>query len=113
MSVDALTRTLGAAISRAGVIAAQRAVSSLRAHAREMGWPEQAVGNLWVEFVDGSFVPQYPQHAREVIENLEYGTNDTPPVPALRTWANRSQDEMADQHDEVLGAAILASGVLV
>lgn len=109
---DALTRTIDSALSTAGDATAESATIDLRQHARGMGWPERLVATLTVRYEDGIFEPHYPQFAAREVEDLEYGTIDSPPIPALRTWENQANERLEKAHDALIGMNLFKAGVL-
>lgn len=55
----------------------------LRKHAASYGWPSEIVNKL-THSKDG--VASYPKDIENAVLTLEYGTQDVPPAPALRTF---------------------------
>lgn len=82
-------------LSQAHDKAAAQATVGLRKHALAHGWPTHLAQRLSVSHEDGRVAIAYPDHLADEILDLEYGTEDTPPSPVLRTFNNR-MDEHAD-----------------
>lgn len=61
----------------------------LRSAALKSGWPKEAAHSLSVHFTDGNFAIKYPDHTKGLVEDLEYGTEDTPPSAVIRQFSNR------------------------
>jgi hypothetical protein len=61
----------------------------LRSAALKSGWPKEAVRSLSVHFNEGEFAIKYPDHVKGLVEDLEYGTEDTPPSAVIRQFSNR------------------------
>ena len=73
------------------IIAAEKQVvkeytKNLRSHASSYGWPEEIANNLMVSHDGKSHSISYPKNLEEAVLTLEYGTQDAPPAPALRTF---------------------------
>jgi hypothetical protein len=56
----------------------------LRAHATSYGWPLEIVNSMTIDHT-GTIKFSNPQY-KEAAETLEYGTQDTPLSPAIRTY---------------------------
>lgn len=56
----------------------------LRAHALSYGWPQDVVSGMTMDH-KGVVKFSHPKH-KEAADTLEYGTQDVPPSPAIRTY---------------------------
>ena len=56
----------------------------LRAHALSYGWPKEIVSSMSID-PTGTVKFSHPKY-KEAAETLEYGTQDVPPSPAIRTY---------------------------
>ena len=56
----------------------------LRAHATSYGWPIEVVNSMSIDHT-GTVKFSHPQY-KKAAETLEYGTQDTPLSPAIRTY---------------------------
>lgn len=56
----------------------------LRTHASSYGWPQEVVNGMTIDHT-GTVTFSHPKH-KETAETLEYGTQDTPLSPAIRTY---------------------------
>lgn len=77
------------ALSAAGSSAARSLTKSLRSYASAHGWPTHIVSHLHVEHEDGHFRARFPSQVESELMDLEFGTQNTPPSPALRRFENR------------------------
>lgn len=80
---------LDAALSRAGTATARKMTADLRRRAYEAGWPSEAGRSLEVRHDQGHFEVAFPEQARELVETLEYGTQEKPPTAVLRKFVTR------------------------
>lgn len=71
---------------------AKKLTAQLRRTAYEYGWPTHAARSLTVVPRGKHFGVEYPDHHATTIENLEYGTQDTPPSPVLRKFLHTLKD---------------------
>ena len=74
------------AIRRAEKAATPAYTDKLRAHAASYGWPNHIVSNLSMGHDGENHQITYPEHLENDVLTLEYGTQSTPPSPALRTF---------------------------
>jgi len=89
---------LAAGFTATGIFSEKRLTSKLRRHAYESGWPAKLSRVLEVKHLDnGDFIIQYPNNLEEQILGIEYGTQDTPPNPAMLRVSNRA-DDIFDDH---------------
>jgi hypothetical protein len=56
----------------------------LRTHALSYGWPQDVVSGMIMDH-NGVVKYSHPKH-KEAADILEYGTQDVPPSPAIRTY---------------------------
>ena len=56
----------------------------LRAHALSYGWPQEIVSSMTMDRT-GAVKFSHPKH-KKAAEDLEYGTQDVPLSPAIRTY---------------------------
>jgi hypothetical protein len=56
----------------------------LRAHASSYGWPQEIVSSMSID-PTGTVKFSHPKH-KKAAEDLEYGTQDVPLSPAIRTY---------------------------
>lgn len=80
-----LSSRVSAAMEQAGQHAARGATVRVRKDAQQAGWPAEAVNSLSVEH-DGGHI-RY--HLADEHADWEYGTEDRPPSPVLRSADNR------------------------
>ena len=72
--------------------------SQLRRYARESGWPETTIPHLSVRYAEGSgFMVHVHPTGEQVVNDLEYGNQDRPPLGTLRQFQNRIST-FADGH---------------
>jgi len=71
--------------------------AELRQYALSMGWPDRVVYNLYIKQNDGVYTVSFPSDIQEDVNNLEYGTQDTPPSPVISTFLKTKINE---QHFE-------------
>ncbi len=65
----------------------EEATDGLRAYARMAGWPTEIANSLYVTYEDGDDDWDCePESYKLQIEDLEYGTQSTPPNPAIRRF---------------------------
>lgn len=76
---------VGAAIADAKAAASKFGTHDLRARAAHMGWSPEAVKELKV-------TPDLDIELGDQAADLEYGTQDSPPLPAVRQYKNRTQN---------------------
>ena len=57
-----------------------------RSHVLTYGWPEDVVSQMRIDYKDYGHTIVYPQSLEEQILTLEYGTQDIPNSPAIRTF---------------------------
>jgi hypothetical protein len=69
----------------------------LRQYAQSMGWPDRIALNLHIKQDDGVYTVSFPSDIEEDVNNLEYGTQDTPPIPVISTFLKTRINE---QHFE-------------
>ena len=62
--------------------------TSLRNHARELGWPARVAKSLMVD-------PTFSITADDAADEWEYGAGSRPPAPAIRHYQNRTDDDEA------------------
>jgi len=74
------------AIKRAEKAATVGYTAKLREHAATYGWPEHIVSKLSMGHDGENHHITYPEHLEDQIMTLEYGTQETPASPALRTF---------------------------
>lgn len=67
----------------------------LRSNALESGWPENAAHSLSVHFDEGQFAIKYPDHVKGLVEDLEYGTEATPPSAVIRKFSKRMDSKIS------------------
>jgi hypothetical protein len=60
--------------------------NKLRNHLSDYGWPSHIVSQISLKHDGKQHKITYPEHLEDQILTLEYGTQDTPPNPAMRTF---------------------------
>jgi phosphoribosylformylglycinamidine (FGAM) synthase PurS component len=75
----------------AAAVAASNLTAKLRAQALSQGWPSEAAKGVRVVFSGKSFEIKISSSAEDLVQTLEYGTEDTPPNPVIRSFSLRSQ----------------------
>ena len=58
----------------------------LREHALNAGWPEEMVAKIGISYDQDSHKIVYDTLSEKEVLDLEYGTQDINPMPALRTF---------------------------
>lgn len=94
------------AVAHSGESISGKLTNHLKEHARQYGWPEDAVKHLYVEHSGGAFHPRFREEGREICESYEYGGFDRRPRAAMRMWALNSHEYASHDHDAALGSAI-------
>lgn len=75
----------------AGITTASKLTSELRGKAISQGWPAEAARGVSVVFSGGAFDIKIASSVDDLVQTLEYGTEDTPPNPVIRSFSLRSQ----------------------
>lgn len=75
--------TFYAIIDKGAEATLQARIEKLRKHAASYGWPSDITDQL--KFSKGGTI-SYPEDIKEAVLTLEYGTQDVPPAPAIRTF---------------------------
>lgn len=73
-------------IQNAEKLAVDKYTARLREHADIHGWPSEITSQLSITYKDGNHQITYPEHLKETILTLEYGTPSIPPMPAMRSF---------------------------
>ena len=78
------------AFGKAVILAAEKRsleayTKELRNHAKNLGWPEEVYSSLSVKHDGISPHIAYSEDKKDLVNDLEYGTLDSRPSPALRT----------------------------
>lgn len=73
--------------------AASKLTSQIRRHAFQMGWPTSISRHLVVD-VDssGKYVVRYPKQLSKAVNHIEYGDQNTPFNPAIRSFLKNITD---------------------
>ena len=79
-------KTLNSIIIAAEKQAVKEYTKNLRSHAASYGWPAEVADNLMVSHDGKSHSISYPKKLEEAVLTLEYGNQNVPPAPALRTF---------------------------
>lgn len=56
-----------------------------RARATRYGWPVSVTSNLFIINDEGTLRPNVPDHLKTFMENLEFGSTNSAPRPAMGT----------------------------
>ena len=72
----------------------------LRKSARSAKWPENVVKSLRVAVQDLNIVIYYPEKYAEEVEDLEYGSLNSPPKPIFRTYITKNSDLISGKIEE-------------
>lgn len=83
-----LVRSYGAAT----VSAAAKLTSKLRRDAFSAGWPSGVSRRLQVQYSEGQYVVRYPKAITSRVMDLEYGNQENPPSPVIRTFVRGIKD---------------------
>ncbi len=84
----------------------KKLTAQLRRKAYESGWPTDASRHLRVVSTDNKYRVAYPKKHATSIEDMEYGTESTPPNPVVRQFIAGIKDTEAVAHfDKVLRKA--------
>jgi hypothetical protein len=59
----------------------------LAEHARKAGWPSDMIEHIDIEYDQKHHKIVYTEGLEDQIMSLEYGSTDSVPMPALRTFA--------------------------
>lgn len=86
--------------------------AALRKAASAAGWDSMIVSQLTVIAEDSGISIEYPEHLAEKIEDLEYGTIDTPPLPVFRTFLTKNSAVFENTVTESLVDNLFEAGVL-
>ena len=78
--------------------------------ASDAGWPANIVETLSLSYVAGNITIEYPQELSSIVEDLEYGTEGTPPNSVLRPFTLRYETEAAKFIHELIGEDVLING---
>jgi len=84
--VAKLSSVFNYAIRRSEKAATPAYTAKLRKHVADYGWPSDIVSSLSMIHDGKGHKISYPEHLENQILTLEYGTQDTQPNPALRTF---------------------------
>lgn len=79
---------------------AQDLTVELRRKATDAGWPSSVIIVLSVIFKDGLLVIDYPESMVNKIEDLEYGSESTPPNSVLRAFQNRIGETLKEFYEK-------------
>lgn len=91
-------------VNSGGSKLARQLTLSFRDYALGRGWPLGIVLFIQIKFLNvgddrtrgpfggAIFDVSYPDIVKKKVEDLEYGTQDTPPNPAIRSFLNRVDD---------------------
>lgn len=60
--------------------------AKLREHAEKAGWPKDIINKLSMTYDQKHHQIVYPEELESQIKDLEYGTLESSPMPALRTF---------------------------
>ena len=69
--------------------AASEYTPKLRDYADSYGWPKNLTDNLKLIQSGNGHTVAYPESLREEVLTLEYGTQDVPPSPVMRTFMSK------------------------
>jgi hypothetical protein len=58
----------------------------LRAFLIESGWPVEVASGVSIRNTGGTYTAYYPSRLARAVNDLEYGTETTPPNPAIRNF---------------------------
>lgn len=84
---------------------------ALRAAAAAAGWDSMVVQQLSVIATDTGISVDYPESIADVVEDLEYGTIDRPPLPVFRTFLTKNQDMIGNSIEESVVDNLFDGGV--
>lgn len=60
--------------------------AELQQYARAAGWPADVCDQLSIRQEDGEYIASFPTIIGGRVNDLEYGTQDTPPNPVIRSF---------------------------
>lgn len=82
--------------------AADEMTSQIRLKALERAWPMMAAKSLHVVYVPeiDKFDVIFNTGYKRVVEDLEFGTQDTPPSPVIRPFMNSMGNMFSDNFEE-------------
>jgi hypothetical protein len=83
--------------------AAQQLTLELRDLAVEAGWPLNVAASLSVALINGNLNIDYPEELDNQIQDLEYGSSNTPPKSVLRKFMYRTESITS----QILGGEVL------
>lgn len=84
----------------------------LRADALAVGWPKIYANTLSVRINESNIYIDYPGQMAADIEDLEYGSGDTPPKPLMRLFIDRHARDFENIFAEASINDLFDSGVL-
>ena len=86
VNVASAKSVLNRIVRKAEEQATEAYTEKLRSHALTYGWPQNLVSQMRMDYANGYHSIKYPQTIEEQILTLEYGTQNVPPMPAMRTF---------------------------
>lgn len=85
---------------------------SIKQDALRAGWPEDVVKSLKV-IVDGDTIKvSYPDKYAKIIEDLEYGTENSSPQPILRSFLDKNAQQISNHLLESSIDDLISQGVI-
>jgi hypothetical protein len=84
----------------------------LQKDAINMGWPRQYASALTVSAEGTQIVVGYPEEYEEQINDLEYGAEDTTPIPVLRRFLDKNQEYVSNHLAEASLNYLFDFGIL-
>ena len=81
-----IASVLNSVIRNAEQAVTEQYAAKLRDHAQSYGWPDEISSQLSMSYDGSNHSITYPEDIADDILTLEYGTQDIPPSPALRTF---------------------------
>ena len=81
-----IAEILEAAGKQGAVFEAGQLSAELQQYARAAGWPENICTQLRIRQEDGEYIASFASSIADQVNDLEYGTQTTPPSPVIRTF---------------------------
>jgi hypothetical protein len=112
----AIVAQVNAAMENAAKDVARKSALKLTPVLRDMAfraeWPSDIIIQLNVEAVDSDLVVSYPDDLEERINDLEYGSEESPASPVIRPFTYRFSKELEREVSETLVDILDEMGVL-
>ena len=95
-------RSLDLMANHAAKVAVPDLTQEVRSMATTAGWPIEASSALEVIEADGDLTVKILDHATDLVNKLEYGTDEVSPNPVIRKFTSQLDDRIQDHLHEAL-----------